>query len=112
MRTAVYLRVSALNGQSTDNQRLELQAAAERHGWCVVEVYADEGTSGTKGRDKRPGFDRVLKAAVRPEFDMIMAWSVDRLRRSLQDLVAFLSEIHAKGVDLYLHQQGIDTTTP
>jgi DNA invertase Pin-like site-specific DNA recombinase len=54
----------------------------------------------------------MLKAVVRREFDVIMAWSVDRLGRSLQDLVAFLSDIHAKGVELYLHQQGIDTTTP
>ena len=43
---------------------------------------------------------------------MVAAWSVDRLGRSLQDLVAFLGELHGKGVDLYLHQQGIDTTTP
>ena len=112
MRAALYIRVSTLNAQTTDNQRLELQSAAERHGWRVVEVYADEGISGAKGREKRPGFDRMLKASVRREFDVIMAWSVDRLGRSLQDLVAFLSEIHAKGVDLYLHQQGIDTTTP
>ena len=41
-----------------------------------------------------------------------MSWSVDRLGRSLQHLIGFLDEIHAKGVDLYLHQQGIDTTTP
>jgi DNA invertase Pin-like site-specific DNA recombinase len=112
MRAALYLRVSSLNGQTTDNQRLELQSAAERHGWRVFEVYADEGISGAKGREKRPAFDRMLKAAVRREFDVIMAWSVDRLGRSLQDLVLFLSDIHAKGVDLYLHQQGIDTTTP
>jgi DNA invertase Pin-like site-specific DNA recombinase len=41
-----------------------------------------------------------------------MSWSVDRLGRSLQHLVTFLGEIHAKGVDLYLHQQGVDTSTP
>ena len=41
-----------------------------------------------------------------------MAWSVDRLGRSLQDLVAFLSELHALHIDLFLHQQGLDTTTP
>jgi Resolvase, N terminal domain len=57
-----------------------------------------------KGRDKRPEFDR--------QFDMIMAWSVDRLGRSLPHLVEFLIEIHSLKVDLYLHQQGIDTTTP
>ena len=75
-------------------------------------VYKDHGVSGAKGRDKRPGFDALHKAAIRREFDVVMAWSVDRLGRSLQDLVGFLSEIHAAGVDLFLHQQGLDTTTP
>jgi DNA invertase Pin-like site-specific DNA recombinase len=56
--------------------------------------------------------DALCKAAARREFNMIMAWSVDRLGRSLQDLVTFLSEIHALKIDLYLHQQGLDTTTP
>jgi DNA invertase Pin-like site-specific DNA recombinase len=112
MRAVLYLRVSTLNGQTTENQRLELEAVAGRNGWQVVEIYEDAGISGAKGREKRPAFDRMLKAAVRREFDVIMAWSVDRLGRSLQDLVAFLSDIHAKGVELYLHQQGIDTTTP
>jgi DNA invertase Pin-like site-specific DNA recombinase len=41
-----------------------------------------------------------------------MAWSVDRLGRSLKDLVGFLSELHALKIDLFLHQQGLDTTTP
>jgi DNA invertase Pin-like site-specific DNA recombinase len=111
-RGALYLRVSTLNGQSTDNQRLELERVAERHGWQVVELYEDAGISGARGREHRPAFNRMLKGAVRRDFDVILAWSVDRLGRSLQDLVGFLSEIHAKGVELYLHQQGIDTTTP
>jgi DNA invertase Pin-like site-specific DNA recombinase len=100
MRTALYLRVSTLNGQTTENQRLELEAVAGRNGWAVVEIYEDAGISGAKGREKRPAFDRMLRAAVRREFDVIMAWSVDRLGRSLQGLVAFLSDIHAKGVEL------------
>jgi DNA invertase Pin-like site-specific DNA recombinase len=112
MRAVLYLRVSTLNGQTTENQRLELEAIAGRNDWDVIEVYEDAGISGAKGREKRPAFDCMLRAAVRREFDVIMAWSVDRLGRSLQDLVAFLSDIHAKGVELYLHQQGIDTTTP
>jgi DNA invertase Pin-like site-specific DNA recombinase len=68
--------------------------------------------SGAKGRDRRPDFDRLLKDATRRKFDVLMAWSVDRLGRSLQDLVSFLDEIRANGVDLYLHVQGVDTTTP
>jgi DNA invertase Pin-like site-specific DNA recombinase len=75
-------------------------------------VYKDHGISGAKGKDKRPQFDALHKAAARREFDVVMAWSVDRIGRSLQDLVGFLSEIHAAGVDLFLHQQGIDTTSP
>jgi len=81
-------------------------------GWKVVEEYVDHGISGAKGRDKRPAYDALCKAATRKEFDVVMAWSVDRLGRSLQDLVQFLGELHAKGVDLYLDRQGVDTTTP
>jgi len=108
---ALYLRVSTLD-QHITNQRAELQAAAERAGWTVVDEYVDHGVSGSKGRDKRPAFDRLLKDAARHKFDVIAAVAVDRLGRSLQDLVAFLAEIHALGVDLYLHRQGLDTGTP
>jgi DNA invertase Pin-like site-specific DNA recombinase len=110
-RVAIYARVST-DGQTVTNQLRELRAVANRHGWEIAEIYKDEGISGAKGRNGRPAFDEMLTAAVRKEFDLIMAWSVDRLGRSLQHLVEFLSEIDAKGVDLYLHQQGIDTTTP
>jgi DNA invertase Pin-like site-specific DNA recombinase len=110
-RVALYLRVST-DGQTVANQRLELDAVAERHGWQVVEVFADRGISGAKGREHRPALDRLLKGVARREFDLIAAWSVDRLGRSLQDLIVFLGEVHAKRVDLYLHQQGLDTGTP
>jgi DNA invertase Pin-like site-specific DNA recombinase len=110
-RVALYLRVSTAE-QTVENQRRELQAIAERHGWQVVAEFVDEGISGTKGREQRPGYDRLLRGIARREFDQVAAWSVDRLGRSLQDLVSFLSELHAKGVDLYLHQQGLDTSTP
>jgi DNA invertase Pin-like site-specific DNA recombinase len=78
----------------------------------VVKVYRDHGVSGAKGRDERPQFDRLCRDATKRQFDAIMAWSVDRLGRSLQDLVKFLSEIHSLKIDLYLHQQGLDTATP
>jgi DNA invertase Pin-like site-specific DNA recombinase len=110
-RAVLYLRVSTLD-QTTANQERELRQVAERAGWQIVRVYKDRGISGAKGKDKRPEFDALHKAAARREFDVVMAWSVDRLGRSLQDLVGFLSEIHAAGVDLFLHQQGIDTTSP
>ena len=111
-RAAIYARVSTTNGQTPDNQLIELRRAAKRMGWVVVEEYVDHGISGAKGRDKRPAYDALCMAATRKEFDVVMAWSVDRLGRSLQDLVQFLGELHAKGVDLYLDRQGVDTTTP
>ena len=111
-RAAIYARVSTKNGQTPQNQIIRLREVADKAGWEVVEEYVDRGISGAKGRDKRPAFDRLCKAATRREIDVVMAWSVDRLGRSLQDLVAFLSELQASGVDLYLDRQGIDTTTP
>jgi DNA invertase Pin-like site-specific DNA recombinase len=111
MRAALYLRVSTVD-QDTERQELELRAVAVARGWEVVEVYADNGISGSKGRDQRPAFDRLHQDAKRRRFDIVMAWSVDRLGRSLQDLVAFLQELHAAGVELFLFQQAIDTTTP
>lgn len=110
-RVAFYCRVST-DGQTVENQVLALQEVAEKHGWDVVKIYRDEGISGAKGRDKRPGFDDLCRGITRKEFDLVAAWSVDRLSRSLSDLVKFLEEMQAKGVDLYLHQQGLDTSTP
>jgi DNA invertase Pin-like site-specific DNA recombinase len=110
-QVALYTRVST-DRQTTENQERELRTIAARAGWNVVKVYRDEGISGAKGRDERPAFDALCKDAARRQFDMVMAWSVDRLGRSLQDLIGFLSELHALGVDLMLHQQGLDTTTP
>src|SRR5689334_7745229 len=110
-RVALYLRVSTLENQTVENQRRELSEVAARHGWNVVATFSDEGISGSKGRDARPQFDALLKGVARKDFDLVAAWSVDRLGRSLQDLIAFLGDLKAKGVDLFLHQQGLDTST-
>jgi DNA invertase Pin-like site-specific DNA recombinase len=78
----------------------------------VVRVFEDSGISGAKGRDARPGLDALMKGVSRRDFDMVLAWWVDRLGRSLTGLLELLTELHAKGVELYLHQQGLDTSTP
>lgn len=111
MKVAIYARVST-NEQTTENQVRELTEWAERAGHEIVTIYDDNGVSGAKGREYRKEFDKLLKAAVRREFELVAAWSVDRLGRSLQDLIGFLQELHGAGVDLYLHQQALDTTTP
>ena len=109
-RAAIYLRVST-DGQTTENQRLALMAVAEQRGWTVANVYEDAGISGAKGRDKRPGLDALLKDAARGRFDVVMAWAMDRLGRSLFDLLDMLRLLDGANVDLFLHQQAIDTTT-
>jgi DNA invertase Pin-like site-specific DNA recombinase len=110
-RVGLYLRVST-DDQTVENQRQALTAACEARGWKIVEEFADNGVSGSKGREKRPSFDKLLKAVTRRSIDVVAAWSVDRLGRSLQDLVGFLSELNAVGCDLYLERQAVDTTTP
>ena len=80
---ALYLRVST-DDQTVENQRRDLEAAVERRGWRVVAEFCDEGISGANGRDKRPGFDKLCRAIVRHQFDIVAAWSVDRLGRSLR----------------------------
>ncbi len=109
-RVAFYIRVST-SKQDTENQLRELTAVADRSGWEIWQVYEDAGISGAKGRDKRPGLEAMMKAVNAKQFDMVATWSVDRLGRSLTDLLGILQELQEKGVDLFLHQQGLDTST-
>jgi DNA invertase Pin-like site-specific DNA recombinase len=108
-RAALYVRVST-DAQTVENQIRELRQVGKRRGWDVVEVYSDAGISGAKGRNGRPGLDSMLKDASRRKFDVVMAWAIDRLGRSLSDLLDTIQHLEACGVDLYLDQQAIDTT--
>lgn len=110
-RAVLYLRVSK-NEQTIENQRIELERVAAAKGWKVIATFKDEGISGAFGREVRAQYDLMLKQGVQAKFDVILAWDVSRLSRSLVDLVTTLDELHACGIDLYLHQQAIDTTTP
>ncbi len=109
-RAALYVRVSTADrGQTVENQLRPLQEAAARLGWTIAAVHRDEGVSGAKGRARRPGLDALLRGVTRREFDIVAAWSVCRLGRSLPDLIGLLGELQARDVNLYLHQQALDT---
>ncbi|MDG1144130.1 MAG: recombinase family protein [Burkholderiales bacterium] len=110
-KVVIYARVST-NDQTTENQILKLRTIVKKNDWELTEIYVDEGISGAKGRDKRPEFDRVCKDMVRRKFDRILVWDVSRLGRSLQHLVEFLNEALTTRTDLYIHQSGLDTSTP
>jgi DNA invertase Pin-like site-specific DNA recombinase len=109
-RVGIYLRVSTTD-QTVENQRQDLMRVAEQRGWQVVQEYVDNGISGAKGRDKRPAFDRMCKDAAHGKIDMVAAWAIDRIGRSLKHLVDFIEELQVQHVGLYLHQQNVDTST-
>ena len=111
-RVAIYARTSTDKNQTVENQLRQLNEVAARLGWTIVHVYTDEGISGTKGRDRRPAFDNLMRGITRREFELVAVWSVCRLGRSLQDLVGLLGELQARNVGLYSHTQALDTTTP
>ena len=111
VRAAIYLRVSR-DDQTTENQRLVLARVADHRGWAIVQTYEDQGISGAKGRERRPGFDQMLRDAVRRRFDILMVWSIDRLGRSVLHVANALAELDAAGIRLYCDQQGIDSSTP
>lgn len=110
-KVVIYGRVST-NDQTTENQLIKLKEIISTNGWDLIDVYVDEGISGSKGRDKRPQFDRLCKDMVRRKFNRIMVWDVSRLGRSLQHLVEFLNEVISVNCNLYIHQSGLDTSTP
>jgi DNA invertase Pin-like site-specific DNA recombinase len=110
-RAAIYLRVST-DEQTTDNQRLALEAVAARRGWPVAKVYEDAGISGGEGRDKRPGFDALMRDAARGRFDVLMVWAIDRLGRSTATVATAMVELDAAGVALYADKEAVDATSP
>jgi DNA invertase Pin-like site-specific DNA recombinase len=110
-RVVIYGRVSTTD-QTSENQLIKLKEIIKTNGWELVGEYVDEGISGAKGRDKRPQFDKLCTDMVRRKFNRVMVWDVSRLGRSLQHLVEFLNDVQSVGCNLYIHQSGLDTTTP
>jgi DNA invertase Pin-like site-specific DNA recombinase len=111
MRVAFYVRVSTIK-QSVELQLRDLESVARRSAWDVVTVFHDQGVSGATKREGRSGLDELMKAAIRKEFDMIAIWSIDRLARSTLELFNTMSDLYEKKIDLYVHKQAVDTSTP
>lgn len=110
-RAALYVRVST-DRQTIDNQIAKLTEVARARGWQIVATFSDAGISGAKGRKDRPGLDAMLKEAQRHKFDVLMTWAIDRVGRSLVDLLGTIQHLEACKVDLYIDQQQLDTSTP
>lgn len=112
MRVALYARVSTNKDQTVENQLIALREWAGGRGHEVVAEFLDEGISGTKGRDKRPGLDALMKAATLGKFNMVGVTALDRLGRSLPHLVALVAELEALKVGLFVRNLALDTSTP
>jgi DNA invertase Pin-like site-specific DNA recombinase len=109
-RAAIYARVST-GEQTTDNQLLRLREVAARAGFKVVAEYV-ETASGAVGRKPRAQLEVMMEDAARRKFDILLAWDVSRLSRSLNQLVGLFETLRALSIDLILEQQGVDTSTP
>ena len=103
---AFYLRVSTKQ-QSTASQLAELTQLADRRGW-KYEIFCDQGQSGAK--ESRPAFDRMMKEVRRGKFAAICIWALDRLARSLRQLLEVSSELQRLNVDLVAVKQDLDTS--
>ena len=105
MKTALYIRVSTLD-QNPDAQRRELEAYAARHGWPVVAVYEDKAS----GADpRRPELGRLLADAQAGKFQGVLVWKLDRIGRSLIDLLNIVRLLDTELVRVIAITQGIDT---
>ena len=111
MRAVLYCRVSK-SSQSVERQVRELTEVALRNQWEIVETYIDAGISGSKARCDRPELDRMMKDSVKKKFDVVMVSNIDRLGRSLQQLIEILNDLQSKSVELFMMKQAIDSTTP
>jgi len=107
-RAAIYVRVSTAE-QETDMQEAELREYCERRGWSFV-VYRDKGQSGAK--QDRPALNSLLGDLRKRKFDVVVVWALDRLARSLKQLLTISEECRSLGVDLVSLKQNFDTTLP
>lgn len=106
-RAALYVRVST-NEQNCDLQRLVLLRFLDTKGWKLFEIYEDM-TTGTNAN--RPMLLKLLSDARDKKFDAIICWKLDRLFRSLKDLIITLQIFNELGIDFISHRDNLDLTS-
>jgi DNA invertase Pin-like site-specific DNA recombinase len=107
-KRAIYVRVSTTT-QETERQEVELREYAEKRGWSV-KVYRDKGHSGAKS--DRPALNNLVHDIRCRKVDVLVVWALDRLARSLKQLLGIAEECKSLGVDLIALKQNVDTTLP
>lgn len=105
MRAATYARVST-EDQTYENQLLELHSYIDRMGWTLVRDYVDVASGASPAR---PGLRDLMTGAQKREFDVLLVYKLDRLGRSVTDLVNNLHLLSQYGIRFISISQGIDT---
>jgi DNA invertase Pin-like site-specific DNA recombinase len=82
----------------------------ERSGWKIFSEYTDQGYTGAN--TKRPAFAELMSAVKKRRFDILLVWKLDRLSRSLKDLINTLDELGSLGIHFISYDNNLDTTTP
>ena len=108
-RIAIYARVST-DRQSTESQLNALREYASKRAWAISKEYIDEGYTGSN--TKRPAFNAMMADARKRKFDVLLVYKLDRLSRSLKDLITTLDDLKSMGIDFISYDNGLDTTTP
>jgi DNA invertase Pin-like site-specific DNA recombinase len=106
---AVYARVST-DKQKVDMQLRELGDFVKRSGWKIYKKFIDQGYTGAN--TKRPAFIEMMIEAKKRKFDILLVWKLDRLSRSLKDLINTLDELGSLGIDFISYENNLDTSTP
>jgi DNA invertase Pin-like site-specific DNA recombinase len=109
INVAIYARTSPDCPASAEHQIEHLKAVAAEHGWTVTSVFSDRPLPVKKGKDRRPGEMILMDTIRRGEVQKVLLWSIDRVGRSLAELVSFMEICRAADVGLYLHEQKLDT---
>jgi DNA invertase Pin-like site-specific DNA recombinase len=107
---AIYTRVSTADRQDTKAQESELRVFAEKRGWKIYRVYSDRGESGAK--ERRPALDELWRDCKQGRIDVVCVWSLDRLARSVKQLIESLEEFRRLKIDFVSFKQDFDTTSP
>lgn len=112
MKVATMYSLATTDSENIENQLLELKDVAAKSGWQLTSTfYEDVGISNENGKNKLPALETMLIDAAQGKFDVLMLWNIDRLGCSLQELTGIINKLHSFSIDLYLHEQIIDTTT-
>lgn len=111
IRAAIYARTSPDCPISSEDQVERLTMIAEERGWTIVHKYTDRPMTVQAGQDRRPGETALIDAVRSGMIDKVLIWSVCRIGKSLIELVNFMETCRAAGVELYCHEQGLDTET-